>query len=281
MQQIFGNFLENTQLSARPAMAILQGRQGRDDFSSMGLNYYTKNEWNHIAKPIDQVDNTQFDLEIIKEFKENLRRFFRLDVFQIFTDLAKEKNTEFRVMHLIEMAGEKMTTLLPMMDSHENYLSIVDARVRDIETRAGRGPFNKLNMENIYDVIRYHLNEDRPKVNMKAEFMGTMRQMQQKRQKLAPIREGVGMVGELAEMMGDDNLARFVLKPYKTAEKALIALNCPQELIREHDEYVKLVEDDNIRQDQREKFAMAIEALKASKGQSPEAMAGALTGETV
>ena len=281
MQQVFKNYIENMQLKVRPAMAVLMGMEGRQDYSSEGLNYYNKAEWNYRPEPINQVGDINFETETVDRFLNNLTRHFHLDELQLFTNLAMEKNKDFRVLQLMEMRSEKITLLLPMMDTHEFYLSSVDARVREIETRAGRGPFNKANLENIDAALEYYLGEDASKTNMQPEFVGTMRKEQQRYQRLKPLMDGVTAISELADRMGDENLMRFALKSFQTVEELARAVDFPAELLNEPEEYIRLVEENNELDAQREQFAMAMEMMKNSKGMPAGETAGALTGETV
>lgn len=267
MQQIFKNYLENMQLKVRPAMVVLMGMKDRIDFSSEGINYVNQNEWSMTPKPIiDQVGDIRFETETIQIFKENLSRHFSLDVFQIFTDLARDTSQEFRVLQLMEIAGEKITVLLPMIESHENYLAQVDARVRDIEFQAGRGPFNRANLENVFDILDQLLGEDARNIKIQPEFIGTLRQVQRNQQKSKPLHLGIGALAEFGELMKDDNYVRNMIKPYEVGDKILQAVSFEQELIKEQGDFEDAVIAENEANAQQQQFANQVEMAKALKG---------------
>ena len=285
LQQIMKLFLDDLKMAVRPAMAVLTGHKGRIDFSSEGENYFNSNEWNFLPKPIERVGNIKLEPETMDRVRENLSRHFHLEMFRMFTDLAQAPGgKEFKVMQIAEMAGERMTTLLPTIESHENYLAQVDARVRDIERQAGRGPYNRADMENVLDILEWALDGDVQGVGLAPEFMGTLRQTQQTQQRLKPIQYAVGALAEIGAATGNPNLARFMLKDYELADEALTAVNCPQKLIREAKDYEQIVAqfEQGVAQDKR--FAQMVELMKATKSVTsavaPDSIMAQLAGAT-
>ncbi len=277
MNQLFKNYLGDMQLKARPAMAVLMGMEDRIDFSSEGIVYVNQGEWNYIPKPIEQVGDVVLETETVKMFRENLSRWFHLDVFQTFTDLAQQTNQDFRVLQLIEIAGEKVTVLIPTMESHEHYLSQVDERVRDIEFRAGRGPFNRLELENIFDILDFYLGDDARGVKIQPEFIGTLRQTQQMQQKLKPLQLGIGALSEFGKSMEDPDFVRNMIKPYEVGDAILQAVNFQQKLVRQKedfDESVASIAESRARQRQ---FENQVDMAKALKGSG---VIEQLTGQT-
>jgi hypothetical protein len=282
LQQVFKNYLESLQIKVRPSVAALQEMEGRLDLNPEGITLVNRNEWNYLPKPIEQVGDVRLEIEAIRLFKENLSRHFHLEVFQMFSNLAKETNQEFRVLQLAEMAGERISLLLPTIESHEGYLGQVDQRVRDIERQAGRGPFNRLELENVMDILEWALGPEAATAQITPEFIGTLRKTQQMQQALKPIQYGIGALRELGEAMGDPNFVRFMVKGYDVGDEALRAVNFPQKLVNELEDYLQLVEQNSQIQAQREKFAQVIEMMKASKGiqgpVAPDSIAGMLAG---
>jgi len=278
MIQIFRNWVDNTQLRVRPSMAILMGMEGRLDFRPGGIVKIKPAEWNHIPKPIEQMGEVRLEKEAVEIMRENLNRWFHLPLFRMFTDLAYMKDVEMKVFQLSEMAGEKITQLLPMMESHESYLGQADERVRAIELNAGRGPYNKRNMENIFDIISHYIGPlEAEQVKIQPEFIGTLRKTQRMQHNLKPIQLGIGALSEIAESMGDPNLVRFMIKKYPTAEATLRATDFSQKFVNEEPVFNKLYEEFQRDQARMEQFAKMVELLKASKGTD---MAKMLTGAT-
>jgi hypothetical protein len=282
MQQIFKNYLENLQLKVRPVMAALLSMKGKVKFDPDEIIWADTNDWNYLPKPIEQVGDIELQPETIKMIRENLGRHFHLELFRMFTDLAQTKNHEFRVLQLIEMAGERITQLLPTIETHEYYLAQVDTRARDIERQAGRGPFNRLEMENVYDVLEWALGREAKSVKIAPEFIGTLRQTQQMQQKLKPLKYGVGALAELADAMQDPHYVSRMLKSWEVGDETLSAVNFPQKLIKESEDYQAQLEAEQQMQSQREKFAQMIEFMKASgnvgKEIAPNSIAGQIAG---
>ncbi len=273
LQQIFKNYLDNLQLKVRPSMVALLAMKGRLNFGVEGVTYINQNEWNYLPKPIEQVGDIRLEAETMQMFRENLSRHFHLEMFRMFIDLAQTANSkDFRVLQLAEMAGERITQLLPTIETHESYLAQVDERVRDIERQAGRGPFARANLENIMDILDWAIGPEASTARINPEFIGTLRQTQQMQQKLKPIQYGIGALSELAASMGDPNLVRFMVKGYDVGDEALRAVNFPQKLVREVEDYEKMVRAFEQMQAQREQFAKTIEMLKATKANAQGAM---------
>ncbi len=265
--QLFRNWLDSTQLRVKPSMAVLMGMEDRLDFRPGGLVKLKPGEWNNQPTPIGQTGEVPLEKETVDVVRENLYRWFHLDLFRMFTDLAYMKDQEMKVFQLSEMAGERITQLLPMMESHESYLEQVDMRVRAIEIDAGRGPYNRRNMENIFDIISSYIGPfEAEKVKIQPEFIGTLRKTQRMQQNLKPIQLGVGAVSEIGVMLGDPNLAKFMIDRYGTADAALRAVDFPQKLVNEESQVDKLYQQDAQKQAEMENFAKTVELMNASKG---------------
>jgi hypothetical protein len=276
--QIFRNWIDNTQLRVRPSMAVLTGMESRLDFRPGGIVKIKPGEWNMKPEPIGQIGEVNLEKDQVEIVRENLYRHFHIDLFRMFTDLAYMKDTEMKVFQLAEMAGEKITQLLPMMESHESYLEQVDERVRAIEINAGRGPFSKRNLENIFDIISHYIGPfEADQVKIQPEFIGTLRKTQRMQHNLKPIQLGIGALSETAAALGDPNFVRFAVKRFPTMEAIMTAVDFPQKLANEEAEVERLYKEFQQDQARMEQFAKMVELLKASKGTD---MAKMLTGAT-
>lgn len=284
LQQIFKNYLDSMQIAVRRPMFVLDTMVNRLRLGAEGITSVKRDEWNFTPKQVDNVGDVRLEIETAEMIKQKLERHFHLDMFRMFTDLAQAKNSkEFKVLQLTEMAGERIGQLLPTMDSHENYLAQQDERVLEIERRAGRGPFNKLDMENVLDAVMYYTRGDASASRLSPEFIGTLRQTQHMQQKLKPLQYGIGALNELAASMGDPNLVSFMIKKYDVADSTLEAVNFPQKLVNEKETYDKLQAAFEQGQIQREQFAAMVEMLKAGKVNAqqavePNSMMGMLQG---
>lgn len=284
MQQIFKSYLDNLQIKVKPPVAALLAMKGRLDLSAEGITYVNQNEWQYLPKPMEQVGDIRLDSETMEKFEEKLGRWFHIPTFMMFSNLSKEAKQEFRVLQLAEMAGERITLLLPMMESHESFLEQVDRRVRDIERQRGYGPFNKQNIENIIDIIEWAIGSDPRAAEIKPEFIGTLRQAQQRQQKLSPLMQGVAALRDTADAMGKPELVQLMIKNYETSDEILRATNFPSKLITEKDDFDQA---DQALQESRardKQFAQLNELMKNSKGiqgeVAPNSIMAQLTGST-
>jgi hypothetical protein len=265
MQQIFKNYLDNLQVVARPPVVALKQMEGRLKLGAEGETYVSATEWDKPPRVIENIGNITLELETLELFEKKQSRHFHLELFRLFTDLAQQAKQEFRVLQLAEMAGERISMLLPTIETHESYLASVDLRVRDIERRAGRGPFNRRDMENITDILIWALGPEARNARIAPEFIGTLRQAQQMQQKLKPISTGIAALSELGEAMQDPGYVRRMVKGYDVGDEAIRAVNFPQKLITEKEQY-DLEEQAEQQAALRDKqLAQAVELMKAGK----------------
>ncbi len=267
LQEIFKSYLENMQQKVRPAMGILAGMKGRANFSPEGVIELSRAEWNYLPKPIENVGDIQLEVQTAEMLQGKLDRHFHLDTFRQFTIQAMQVKRPLAIQELIEMSGEKITLLLPMIETHEGFLGQADDRQMEIESRAGRGPFEKSRVERIRDILEQHTGEaSSGRINVKVQFIGTLRQAQQRAQKLQPITTGVAIAGEIGKALMDDDLARLAIKGYETLDEALQAVNFPQKLVTEKEEYDEAVARLAQARAAQQQLENAAELMKASKG---------------
>jgi len=263
--QVFKNYLENLQQKTRPAMAILASMQGKANFSPEGEVIVEKNDWNFKPEPINNVGDIRLDRETMDLFDQKLSRHFHLEMFRQFTDMAANSTQQFRVLQIMEIAGERITQLLPMIETHERYLSQVDDRVIDIQRQAGNGPFAPEVLERVADIVSFYTGEETLGVDLQVQFIGTLRQAQQMQQKLKPIQFGVSVASEIGNALGDPDIARLMVKGYETVDEALQAVHFPEKLTVEKEEYEKSVAALAEARAQQAQFENAVEMAKASK----------------
>ncbi len=267
LQEIFKSYLENIQQKVRPAMGILAGMKGRANFSPEGSIEVNRSEWGFLPKPIENIGDVQLEVQMSEMLQGKLDRHFHLDTFRQFTIQAMKVKRPLAIQELIEMSGEKITLLLPMIETHEGYLEQADDRQMEIESRAGRGPFEKARVERIRDLLEYYTDEDsKGRINVKVQFIGTLRQAQQRAQKLQPITTGVAIAREIGEALLDENLARLAIKGYETLDEALQAVNFPQKLVNEKEKYEEAVAQVAQARAAQQQLENAAELMKASKG---------------
>lgn len=267
LQVIFKSYLEDIQQKVRPSMAILAGMKGRANFSPEGTVEVNRSEWQFIPKPIENVGDVTIEIATAEMLQDKLSRHFHLDTFRQFTEQALRVKRPLAIQELIEMSGEKITLLLPMIETHEGYLEQSDDRQMEIESRAGRGPFEKERVERILEILEFHTGEDSGgKINVQVQFIGTLRQAQQRAQKLQPITTGVTIAREMGEALTDPDLARLAIKGFETLDEALQAVNFPTKLIREKADYDKSVAELAQARAAQQQLENATELMKASKG---------------
>jgi hypothetical protein len=267
LQQIFLNWIENVQMRVRPAMKILAEQRGRYDFGPGGENLYDRSQWNYTPEVIQTIGDVNLEEKQAKMLTDNLKRHFHTPLFNVMTEIAITKTQPLTATQILEIKGEKITMLAPMIESNDNYLRQVDDRVMSIEIRAGRGPFDPATMERMEDIIRFYSRREGLAFSGEVvpEFVGELRRTQQMKQRLTPIRlglEGAAMIGEVL----NPDLPRLAIRGYSVLKDYLQAVNFPMINLREEDEYDEgqaMLDESRAKQLEVEN---TIEAMKASKG---------------
>lgn len=262
LQQIDKNFLENVQNINRPAFMALNSQRNNVDLSPEGEMFVTKEEYDSPPKIIDRVGGLEFSKDLLEMKDEALQRWFFIDQFAMFSQLARDKNQPVTATQIWQMVGEKATLLSPAIETHSKYLSSVDARMVDIASRRGHGPFNRRTVENIADIVEGVLGRAVSDINVQPLFVGPLAQAQMTSQALQPIQAWTAEITPLMQM-NPQLIHRYRLP--KLASKIEDAVNFPQDAIvsqEEYDEAVRLEDEANAAQQQTEN---AIEMAKASK----------------
>jgi len=262
LQQLDKNYLEDVQNANRSAFVALDTMKGRVDLSPEGEMFVTKSEYESPPKFIDRVSGLQFSKDLMELKIEALKRWFYTDQFQMFSDLALRNKQPFTATQIWQMAGEKATLLSPAIETHSTYLETIDARMIDIEVRAGRGPFNPQRMANITDIVLSNLQRPVRSVGVRPVFIGRLAQAQKVSQTLEPITSTMEVVKPLMEI---NPQIRFMYRWYETANDINEANDFPQKNVVPKEEWEKMVEDDNAAAAQQLQTENAVELMKASK----------------
>ena len=263
LQQIDKNYLEDVQYTNRPAMMALSGMNGRLQLGPEGQILVTDKEYDRPPKPIDRVGGLTFEKDLIDMKDEALSRWFMMRMWEMFTQLARDKNQPVSAQQIWRMAGEKATMLSPAVETHSSYLRTVDARMVDIEARAGRGPFAPDEMADIVDIIAGIIGEDdATTVNIQPVFVGPLAQAQQTSQALEPIQTGLEASRAVIEIWPE---ARHKFKPGILIEEITEAIDFPQDAMVSEDEFDEIVQAERQAVAQQQQQENAVEMAKASK----------------
>jgi len=263
LQQIDKQFLENMQLKNRPPTISLDTMKGRLALSPEGRMFASdNNEYDKSPKAIDMIGDIVLNKDMIEMKVNALKRWFYIDMFQMFTDLAAANKAPVATYHLWQLAGEKATLLSPAIETHSKYLNTTDDRMMDIEIQAGRGPFAPDIMANIADIVMSTLGKVVTSIGVKPVFIGQLAQAQKVSQALQPIQSTMDAVSPLLEIFPQ---IRHMYRQYETANDINEALDFPQKNIVPKEEWEELVRLENEATAQERQQLMAIEAMKASK----------------
>jgi hypothetical protein len=264
LQQVDKNYGEDLQTQNRPPFIALATMRGKLDLNPEGEMFGSKEEYDNPPKFIDRVGNIQFSIEFMDIKIEALKRWFYIDKFQMFSDLAMAKNQPVSASQIWQMAGEKATLLSPAIETHSRYLETTDARMIDIEARAGRGPFNPDTMGNITDIVVGVLGDLATSVGVRPVFIGQLAQAQKKTQAMEPIMSGIGAVRESGLYEIDQDLVHAI-RAKETHDELLEATDFPAKLIVPKEEYAEIKAGLNQQRAADKQAEMALEAAKASK----------------
>ena len=262
LQQIDKNYLEDVQNANRRAFIALDTMKNNVNLDPEGEMWVTQNEYDNPPKFLDKVGGLTFERELIEMKEEALKRWFFIDKLSMFSELAIQKNQPPSATQIIQMAGEKATLLSPAIETHSRYLETADARMVDIEFRAGRGPFAPDVMANITDIIQSNLTRPVKSVNIVPVFIGQLAQAQKVAQALKPIQSTMGVTRELMDM---NPQLRHKYRWYELAGKVEDAFDFPQDVIVPKDEYDEKVAAENEALAKQQQFENTMEAMKNSK----------------
>lgn len=261
-QQVYKNLLENMQYKNRYPKYALNSMKGRLQLSPEGITYVNDKEYDRPVKGIDVIGDIQYNEKMSAEFKENIKRHFHLDLFQLFTNVAAAHAQPLTATQIWQMAGEKSTLLSPAVETHSHYLKDVDDRMMDIEARAGRGPFNPDNMAYIAEILNSKNMKKVGSVGIIPEFIGPLARAQKVQQAMDPITQSLQASSSLFQVWPD---LKFAIKEYDLLDDMLHAGNFPMKNLKTKEDYQKVIDEVNDQRAQQAKEASMLEMMKASK----------------
>lgn len=268
LQQVHKNFIENTQLKNKPPRFALNEMKNRANFGVGKTTWIERDEFQYLPKPVDMIGDVQLSKELSGILQESVKRHFHLDLFQLFTNTAAERKQPLTATQIWKMAGEKATLLSPAIETHSTYLESVDARMMDIESRAGRGPFAPDVTANIADIIlsasRSALKKNGKgfSVSLIPEFIGPLARAQSIQQAVDPIVSGLQTMAPVMSMFPG---TERIIKPFKLIEKLAEATNFPLDVLQTEEDFNAIIEGINQQQEQAQQMQNAIALAKASK----------------
>jgi len=263
LQQLDKNYGEDIQSGNRPPFIALDSMRGRLDLSPEGEMFGTKDEYDNPPKFIDKTGSIQFSKDWIDVKVDALKRWFYIDKFQMFSDLSAQNKQPVTATQIWQMAGEKATLLSPAIETHSRYLEVTDARMIDIEVRAGRGPFNPDTMANITDIVMNALGEAANSVGVRPVFIGQLAQAQKVSQAMQPIMSALGGVRDSGLFDIDPELV-YAIRTYETMDDILTANDFPQKNIIPKKEFEAIKAGLAQQREQDKQAAMMLEAAKAA-----------------
>jgi hypothetical protein len=265
LQQVHKNLLENAQLQNRPPFIAMDTMKNNIHLSPEGEMYVGKAEYDRPPKSLDLVGNLSIPAEIIEIYDEALQRWFFIDKFQMFSQLTRQNKQPVTATQIFQMAGEKATLLSPAIETHSKYLTVADARMVDIEARAGRGPFAPDVMANITDIIIGALGDStKTSVSIQPVFISPLAQAQKLTQALEPITTGISLIRESGLLDMNPDLVHGI-RTKGAQDKMLEAVDFPASEIVPDDEYNEKIAALNEQRAKQLQQENAVEMMKASK----------------
>jgi hypothetical protein len=237
-QQVHKNYIEGVQLRTRQPMVYLDTQAGRLDLGAGGMMGVTPAEYD---KPPKRIEGTAGDIVLDAQLSDRLskacERHFHLDQLLVFMRRLEQRQSPLTATEAIKLEAESVSFLSPFIESHSRYLSDCDDVASSIERLAGRGPFAPDIMANITDIVVENSKSQKSSIRVIPEFVGPLHRAQKLAQAIEPITTGTGLVAQIAQNLGDPDLPRLMFKSYQTADKALEAINFPQDCIETEETY--------------------------------------------
>ena len=141
-------------------------------------------------------------------------------------------------------------------------LKSIDDRAVDIESRAGRGPFDPDTLANIEDIIRSNTKDENvASINITPVFIGPLAREQRTQQELDPILTALSVLQPVFEVYPD---LKNAIREYGTLEDILKAVNFPLKNLVPEEEYDEIIKQLNAVRAQQQQQTLAIEMAKAS-----------------
>lgn len=270
---------ENRSLQNRPPKWVPIDYRNTIDFSPEGLTFVEKADWDLIPKAIDVIGDIRITSELLEQSAMTIKRWFHTDKFLKFNELTKENKQPVAATQIIKMAAEIATQLMPGISTYTAFLRDMDDRVIDIESRAGRGPFDKQTMENITDIVISNAKARVDKIGLMLILVGPLARAQKVKQELDPILDGLGVAEQLFQYEPD---LIHAVRWHQTLDDVFSATNFPMKNFLPKEEYEQ-IKQALMEERQREKQQMlALEMAKVapnlSKNVEPDSILAAAAG---
>ena len=264
LQDIDKAFHENMQLKNNPPRYALSDQKGRLDFSSKGVTYLDRDEYDRPPKMLDVVGDVNLNEHMVEINEGKIRRWFMADLWQKFSELVRTNKQPVTAAQIWQMVAEKSTQLSPAIESYSKYLRDSDSFQLTIATRRGEYPFDLETIGMVQEQIMANARRPVNAIEIKPVFVNALVQAQKRSQELEPVLSGVSTLVQsgLADL---DPSVRFIIKTYETADEILQATGFPQGSVRAKDEYEAMVEAAAQAAQQQQQFENAVEMAKASK----------------
>jgi len=271
LQQLDKNYGEDIQSGNRPPFIALDSMRNKLDLDAEGEMFGTKEEYDSPPKYLNRIGSIQFSKDWMNIKIDALKRWFYIDKFQMFSDLAATNKQPVSAAQIWQMAGEKATLLSPAIETHSRYLEATDARMIDIEVRAGRGPFNPGTMANITDIVMSALGNNVRSVSVRPVFIGQLAQAQKVSQAMQPIMSGLGGLRDSGLFDIDPDLVHAI-RSYETMDDILEANDFPQKNIIPKKEYDEIKAGLAQQRAKDQQTALMLEAAKVAPNVSKDAV---------
>ncbi len=129
LQQVYKSFLDNMQLKNRPPRIALNSMKNRLSLGAEGEMFVDEEEYSNPPKALDLVGDVALTKDTADLYDEALKRWFYIDRFAMFSDLARSKKQPVSASQIWQMAGEKSTLLSPAIETHSRYRVGRDAKM--------------------------------------------------------------------------------------------------------------------------------------------------------
>lgn len=255
--------LENWKLKNRGPRMVLEDHRNVVDFGPEGLTYVAKEDWQFAPKMLDAIGDIKLSREELDKGEQKIKRWFLTDNFLKFTDLTNTLRQQPSVDQNFRIAAEIAVQLNPAIGTYTGeFLSDLNDRSIDIESRAGRGPFAPDVMANITDIVVNNSKEPVTSIGVVPIFIGPLAREQRTQQELDPIL--TTMAAEQPMFATNPDLVHAV-KWYSRLERITKATNAPLDDLVPEEEYNEIVARLQQARAQQAQQQFALEAAKASK----------------
>jgi hypothetical protein len=245
-------------------MSVLEEHATFADFAPEGIMPVAREDWNYTPKMMDVVGDIRLTDEQLRRGESAIKRWFHVDSFIKFTDLTTTLRQQPSVDQNRRIAAELAVQLSPAIATYtEGLLTAIDARVLDIESRAGRGPFEPDIMAEISEIVLSASRTDVASIDVMPVFIGPLAREQRTQAELDPILNGLAVLTPLLETYPE---LKNAIKEYETLEDICKAIGFPLKNLHRQEEYNEIVAAIQQAQAQVQQQAMALEAAKTAPG---------------